>query len=196
MTFRRVGFVLIGLLVATSPGPATGPGETADIGALLDRARTAAARNDHAGAIETLEQALDAVRVEAPLTLRAFTLVDRPAKVYGDYAPRRDAVLRRGEPLQFYLEPKNLIYERKSDGTYEVEFKADVRVLDKGGKLIFEQADFGSWQFVSRGRLQDLFMNVKLTLSGAPAGDYKIELVIRDGNSPKTATAAQPITLK
>jgi hypothetical protein len=168
----------------------------ADIGALLDRARAANGKGDHPGAIEALEQALEAVRTEAPLVLAAFTLVDRPAKLFGDYAASRDATLRRGEPLQFYMEPKNLVYVRKSDGTLETTFKADVRILDTGGKVLFEQADFGSWRFASRSRVQDVFMNLKLTLSGAPAGDYAVEFTVRDGNSSKTGRATQRVTLK
>ena len=42
-----------------------------------------------------------------------------------------------------------------------------------------KQDDFGSWRFVSRSRIQDM-----------------VELVVRDGNSPKTATVAQRVTLK
>jgi hypothetical protein len=102
MTSRHVGLTLLGLLVVlTSLGPAADPVGAADIGALLDRARAAAARKDHDGTIEALEQALEAARAEAPLALRAFGLVERPAKVYGDYAPRRDSVLRRGQPMEF-----------------------------------------------------------------------------------------------
>jgi hypothetical protein len=42
-----------------------------------------------------------------------------------------------------------------------------------------KQDDFGSWRFVSRSRIQDM-----------------VELVVRDGNSPKTATVALRVTLK
>lgn len=196
MSRRPVRIRLVLLVAATSLGLGAGSVGAAEIGSLLDRARAAAARSDHGGAIEALEQALEAARAEAPLALNAFGLVERPAKLYGDYTPRRDAVLRRGQPLQFYVEPKNLVYARKPDGTYEVAFAADVRVLGSDGTVLFEQTDFGSWRFASKSRLQDIFMNLKLTLSGAPAGQYKVEFIVRDGNSPKRATAAQPITLK
>ena len=105
-------------------------------------------------------------------------------------------MLGRSEPLQFYMEPKNLVYVRKSDGTLEATFKADVRILGADGTLLFEQADIGSWQFVSRSRAQDVYMNLELTLTGAPAGDYTVEFTVRDGNSSKTGRASQKITLK
>jgi hypothetical protein len=192
MPARRLVMIGLALLLI---GPALSAG-AADIGALLDRARAANGRGEHPAAIEALEQALEAVRAEAPLVLAAFTLVDRPAKLFGDYSASRDTTLRRGEPLQFYTEPKNLVYVRKSDGTLETTFKADVRILDAGGKMLFEQADFGSWKFASRSRVQDVFMNLKLTMSGAPAGDYTVEFTVRDGNSSKTARATQRVTLK
>ena len=188
---RLVGIGLALLLIG--PGSSAG---AADIGALLDRARGASTKGDHPAAIEALEQALEAVRTEAPLVLAAFTLVDRPAKLFGDYAASRDTALGRSEPLRFYMEPKNLVYVRKSDGTLETTFKADVRILGADGTLLFERADIGSWQFVSRSRVQDVFMNLELTLTGAPAGDYTVEFTVRDGNSSKTARVSQKVTLK
>ena len=50
--------------------------------------------------------------------------------------------------------------------------------------------------WLCRGAVQDLFLNLKVTLSGAPAGEYKVQFVVRDLNSKKTATVTQPITLK
>jgi hypothetical protein len=188
---RLVGIGLALLLI----GPVLSAG-AADVGPLLERARAANGRGDHAAAIEALEQALEAMRAGAPLVLAAFTLVDRPAKIFGDYVASRDTVLGRSEPLQFYMEPKNLVYVRKSDGTLETTFKADVRILGADGTVLFEQAEIGSWQFGSRSRVQDVFMNLQLTLSGAPAGDYTVEFTVRDGNSSKTARVSQKVTLK
>jgi len=43
---------------------------------------------------------------------------------------------------------------------------------------------------------QDILMNLEVSLTGAPAGEYQVAFVVRDGNSPKTATVAQRVTLK
>ncbi len=48
----------------------------------------------YAAAIEALEQALENVRVEAPLTVKPFLHVTQPAKFYGDYTPRANAVFQ------------------------------------------------------------------------------------------------------
>lgn len=42
----------------------------------------------------------------------------------------------------------------------------------------------------------NLFMNLKVTLTSAPAGQYGIRFLVRDLNSKKTATAEQRITVK
>jgi len=104
----------IGLTIVLVSGWWLSPGSpsagAADISALLTRAGTAEKGGDHAASIEALEQALEKVRVEAPLTVKPFLLVTQPAKFYGVYTPRANAIFQGGEPQQFYMEPKNLVY--------------------------------------------------------------------------------------
>ena len=175
---------------------ASRPAEAADISALLTRAGTAEKGSDHAAAIEALEQALEKVRVEAPLTVKPFLLVTQPAKFYGDYTPRANAVFQGGEPQQFYMEPKNLVYPRTAAGTYEPAFDVDLQILTAGGQVVVSQERFGSFRLPTRSAVQDIFLNLKVTLSGAPSGEYRVRFVVRDVNSKKTATVTQPITLK
>ncbi|MGH9318076.1 MAG: hypothetical protein ACRD1P_13335 [Thermoanaerobaculia bacterium] len=175
---------------------ASRPAEAADISALLTRAATAEKGGDHAAAIEALEQALEKVRVEAPLTVKPFLLVTQPAKFYGDYTARANAVFQGGELQQFYMEPKNLVYPRTAAATYEPAFDVDLQVLTAGGQVVVNQERFGSFRLPTKSAVQDIFLNLKVTLSGAPPGEYKVRFVVRDTNSKKTATVTQPITLK
>jgi hypothetical protein len=168
----------------------------ADISALLARAASAEKSGDPAASIAALEEALEKVRAEAPLTVKPFVLVAQPAKFYGDYTPRPNAVFQGGEALQFYLEPKNLIYPRTAAGTYEPSFEVDMKILTAGGKTLGSQERFGSFRLPTKSPVQDIFLNLKVTLSGAPAGEYRVQFVVRDLNSKKTATVTQPITLK
>lgn len=96
-----IAFV-IALLAGVSFSIARAPAEAADVSVLLTHAGTAAKSGDHAAAIEALEEALEKVRVEAPLTVKPFLLVTQPARFYGDYTPRANAVFQGGEPQQFY----------------------------------------------------------------------------------------------
>ena len=172
------------------------PAQAVDIGALLTRAATAEKGGDHAASIEALEQALEKVRAEAPLTVKPFLLVSQPAKFYGDYTPRANAVFQGVEPQQFYLEPKNLVYPRTAAGTYEPAFEVDLQILTAAGQVVVNQARFGSFRLPTKSAVQDIFLNLKVTLSGAPPGEYRVRFVVRDVNSKKTATVTQPITLK
>lgn len=172
------------------------PAEAADITSLFTRAETAVKSANHAAAVEALEQALEMVRVEAPLVVKPFLLVTQPAKYYGDYTPRANAVFRGGEPQQFYMEPKNLVYPRTAAGAYEPAFDVDLQILAASGQAIVNQEKFGSFRLPTKSAVQDIFLNLKVTLSGAPPGEYRILFVVRDKNSKKTATVTQPITLK
>ena len=175
---------------------ASAPVSAADISALLVRAGTAEKSGDHAASIAALEQALEKVRAEAPLTVKPFVLVTQPAKFYGDYTPRANAVFEGGEAQQFYLEPKNLVYPRTAAGTYEPSFEVDLKILTAAGKAMASQERFGSFRFPTKSPVQDIFLNLKVTLSGAPAGEYSVQFVVRDLNSKKTATVTQPVSVK
>lgn len=192
---RRRNVMALGLAVLLVATSALTSG-AADIGALADRAKAAAARNDYEGALDALQTAVETLRAEAPLALRPVHVVTRPAKAYGDYEPRKDTVFRRGEPIQLYLEPKNLVYPRTAQGTYEPAFAVDLQVLDAGGTVLFEKEGANSFRFASRSRVQDIYVNLKVDLSGAQRGEYKVRLVVRDSNSKKAATVVQPITLR
>jgi hypothetical protein len=187
---------LMAALTISAWAVATQPAAAADIGAPLARAAAANKGGDPAATIKALEEALEAVRAAAPLTVTPFVLVTQPAKFFGDFAPRADAVFRGGEVQQFYMESKNLVYPRTAKGTYEPAFEVDLRILTADGKVLASQDRFGSFRLPTKSAVQDLFLNLKVTLSGAPPGEYSVRFIVRDLNSKKAATVTQPITLK
>ena len=162
----------------------------------LDRAQTPTQAKDPGALVQALEQALAKARAEAPLIINPFILVTQPAKFSGDYAPRGSNVIQRGEALQFYLEPKNLVVTRAADGTYTPAFDVDMQILMAGGKVLGTQEKFGTFRVSSRSPVQDIFMNLRVTLTGAPAGEYEVRFIVKDANSKKTATVTHPITVK
>ena len=171
-----------------------GPSAQADVGALLDQARAAAARKDHAKVVAALEEALAEARRDAPLTASPFLLVTEKVAVYGAYTPRRDAVFADGEEMHFYLEPKNLVYYRRGDGTYAPAFTVDYEILDGDGTVVSRGDRFGDFGFTSKSRLQDIYVNLGVSLDGAKPGKYTARFTLRDKNSPKTAILTQPFT--
>ena len=172
--------------------PSWSPAEPqAEVEALLVQARSATARRDYPAAIDALQKALAEVRRAAPLVADPFLLVAEPAKYYGGYLPRGNAEFRRNEDLNFYLEPKNLVYPRSPDGLYKPGFDVGFEIVDADGDVVARQERFGSFQFTSRSVLQDIYVNLHLTFEGAPPGAYEVRFTVKDANSAKTATVKQ-----
>jgi hypothetical protein len=181
-------FAWTGLFALASWSPLAAQG---DIEPLLAQARSATARRDYPTAIEALEKALSEVRQAAPLVIDNFVLVAEPAKFYGGYVPRRNAEFRGSEDLHFYLEPKNLVYPRSSDGLYKPGFEVDFEIVDKDGHTVGKQDRFGSFQFTAKSALKDVYVNLHVTFEGAPPGVYEVRFTVRDSNSDKAATVKQ-----
>lgn len=170
------------------------PATAADITALLARADKAATGGDTGGAIDALEQALERVRTEAPLVLVNSVIVSRPAQYFGDYEPRPNAVFAKGQKLNFYAEPKNLV--SRVGAKYEPAFEVDLEVLSADGKTVAKQPRFVSFRLPTKSQVQDIFLNLDLTLTGAPSGRYAVRFLVRDLNSKKTAATTYNVELK
>lgn len=177
-------------LAASSPAL-----HAADISPLTTKAAAAAKAGDAAGSIDALEQALAQQRLEAPISLKPFVVVARPAKFYGDYEARADAAYGKGEKVYFYVEPKNLVYPKSASGIYEPAFEVDIEIKAPDGQSM-KQPRFAIFRLPTRSRIQDIYLNLTLSLSDMPLGKYNVRFVVRDLNSKKTATVDQPITLK
>lgn len=145
--------------------------------------------------IAELERQLDQARKDAPITVVPFLAVTEPVPYFGGYKPRKDAVYKRGEEMLFYGEPRNLIYPKNAQGIYKPAFDVDLEVTGPDGKT-FKKPKFASLKLDTRSRLQDLYLNLNVSLSSAPPGVYKVKFILRDLNSPKTATFGQDVTIK
>ena len=182
----------VGVLLSAMSASAFG----ADIAPQLGRAGAAAEKGDSAAAIAALQDALDAVRAEAPLSMEPFVIVSRPAALFGDIVPRKSTTFSGDDELLFYMEPKNLIYKKDAGGAYAPGLEIDLEIADSAGDVVATKDAFGSFKFTSKSRLQDIYVNLTVTLSGAPAGDYTIRFVVRDINSDKVARVEKTITMQ
>jgi hypothetical protein len=145
--------------------------------------------------IESLERQLDQARDAAPMVIKSFMAVAKPAQYFGDYEPRKDNVFRRGEKLYFYGEPKNLAFPKNAKGLFEPAFEVDVEIGGPDGKSM-KQTKLMSFRLPTRSRVQDIFLNLSLSLSSAPPGKYNVKFIVRDMNSTKSAAAATDVTIK
>jgi hypothetical protein len=144
--------------------------------------------------IDALERQLDQARAEAPMAMKPFMTVKRPAKYFGDYEPRKSNEFRRGEKVMFYAEPKNLAYGKKGE-FLEVGFDVDVEVKGPDGKTM-GQEKLMTFKLPTRSRVQDVYLNLDLSLDKAPPGNYNVKFILRDANSQKRAEASEVITIK
>jgi hypothetical protein len=162
--------------------------------ALLAAALALAAPAAIAQDIEALERQLEKAREAAPMVIKPFMAVPRPAKHFGDYEARPDTTYSSGEKLYFYAEPKNLVTS-KGGGMYETALEVDIEVAPEKGEA-FKQPRFLSMKIPSRSRIQDLYLNMTVTLGRAPPGNYNVKFVVRDLNSKKSATVSKVVTFR
>jgi hypothetical protein len=144
--------------------------------------------------VEALETQLAKARESAPMVVKPFVTVTRAAKHFGDYDARPPQPFGRGEKMHFYAEPRNLV-QAKPTGTFEPALEIDIEVVPEKGEAI-KQPKFMSVRIPSRSRINDLFVNLSVSLGQAPAGKYKLVFLFRDLNSTKTAKVEQDVVIK
>lgn len=145
--------------------------------------------------IEDLERQLAQAREAAPMVVKPFLAVSKPAEYFGDYAPRPNTVYNRSEKLHFYGEPKNLTYPKNDKGQFVPAFDVDVEIAGPKGASM-KKSKLMSFRLPTRSRAQDIYLNLELTLSSAPPGKYNVKFIVRDSNSKKSAAVDTDITLK
>ncbi len=145
--------------------------------------------------IDSLERQLEQARTAAPMVVKPFMAVVKPAQYFGDYEPRANTVYGRGEQLFFYGEPKNLLYPKNAKGLLEPAFEVDVEIRGPDGQTM-KQPKIMALRLPTRSRAQDIYLNLTLTLSTAPPGKYNVKFVVRDLNSKKSAAVDTDVTLK
>lgn len=160
------------------------------VAAALALAAPAAIAQD----VEALERQLEKAREAAPMVVKPFVAVSRPAKYFGDYEARPNNTYRKGEKLHFYAEPKNMVMS-KGGGMYEPALEVDIEVAPEKGEA-HKQPRFLSMKIPSKSRIQDLYLNMTVSLDNAPPGKYNIKFIVRDLNSKKSATVAQDVVFK
>jgi hypothetical protein len=108
--------------------------------------------------------------------------------------PRPNNRYRVGQKILVYLEPQNYGMRSQSGG-YHAQLVLDLRVKDPAGKQLFEQKAFARFPVDTARLVRDLYVNVTLTLTGAPTGKYLLELVAHDVVGDKSAVTAIPIEI-
>ena len=140
-------------------------------------------------AFATGAEAQEAQQFRVPVAL----FVKQRATGYGMYEARPTNHFKAGEPLLFYVEPVDFKY--KADGDL-AKFGAvmDLR-LTQDGKTLFSKDGFVTAAFTSHHMNKEINFSGSLDVSGAPAGEYELELLLQDSASDGVATVVLPFVI-
>ncbi|MEA1833746.1 hypothetical protein U8607_16805 [Methylobacterium durans] len=146
-------------------------------------------------AYEAAERAASEAWERLPFSTRRAMFVTRKAALYGDYDARGSNVFAPGEPLVSYVEPLGFAY-RKSGDLYTFEGTIDFAIRTKSGEELGSQKAFQSYSLTSHARAREFFLNLTITLDGAPAGDYVLAVTLNDTVRKMSTEIEQPFTIR
>jgi hypothetical protein len=171
--------VLIGGLVSHDGALAQTAGTAAEARSAVARAAESVTAGRPAEAVESLREATLAVWSAAPFDIvRLEACSDTPGG-FRAFEPRGDAPLSPGEPFHLYIEPIGLAYEFV-DGVYTMGLEADFVLLDTSGTILGGQRDFADVPFAFHAPSTDVYMTMTLGTERLPAGDYVLQITVRD----------------
>ena len=138
---------------------------------------------------EALQQALS----RTPMSLAVATFVRADADGFGMYQERGNNRFAKGEKLSIYMEPLGFKYKPDGD-MITFGFTVDFSIL-KGDSILGGKEKFLDQTFRSHHANDEIMLNTSINLTGAPAGDYEVELVVHDKSSQDSAHVRLPFTI-
>jgi len=192
---KRIKFLSVSLVLILSLYTESMSESKSTVEEKLQNASTAYSSGNYSESVRLLEEALQEVRLKAPLVIENFYPIRREAPYFGSFEPRGNNIYETNEVLYFYLEPKNIVFVKKGE-TYIGGFFLDLRFKNDKGEVLLEQKKFLDAEFDSRNPVHDLYANITLNLTGVAPGTYKAEFTVRDQNSEKSASVEKEIIIQ
>ncbi|MHA7772038.1 hypothetical protein [Roseibium sp. M-1] len=146
-------------------------------------------------AIAQMREVLFEVWKQAPLAIQTATFVTAPADGYGLYTVRTDTAFGSGEPLLIYLEPIGFDWKQEN-GLFTSLLTVDFDLGTPDGTVLASQKGFGRFDFKSHVPNTEYMANLTLNVSGAPAGDYVLDLIVNDETGSGSAKVRMPFSIK
>lgn len=147
-------------------------------------------------ALNTLDEGMRAAWLKLPnIAFRKALLVSAPAEGFGIYTPRENNVFDGKTPLLFYAEPAGYGWRDKGD-MHEIDLALDIALKSPKGEQVFEQKDFQAIKLASHAWNRELMLNLRLSLTGAPAGKYIAVVTVRDNATSKSGSFETPFEIK
>jgi hypothetical protein len=176
----RLTIWLLGVWLLAAGSALSAPGESSD---------------ESLKAIDTARAAVSEALSKAPLGFRRILFVSAVPEGFANYKPRGDTSFAPNEPLIIYTEPIGVTWKQNGE---EVSSKlvVDFEIRSPDGKVLAGQKAFGEFALEAREPPLDYMSQIKLNVSGLPAGSYILGLTMRDANSDKISTKDLPFEIK
>ncbi|RWX78694.1 hypothetical protein EPK99_08860 [Neorhizobium lilium] len=152
----------------------------------------------HADAVDVLTKA-ETKTYEAwgklPLTERAVTFITGPSQGYGMYQDKQSSIFKVGEKIITYVEPIGYSWKELPGDMYEMNFVSDLLFKTESGEVVTDQKGFAKNVLQSHNANMEFSMDFTLTLTGVPAGKYKLQYTIHDMSGNQTSVVEQDVTI-
>ncbi|MGC8778440.1 MAG: hypothetical protein ACP5Q4_07150 [Candidatus Caldatribacteriaceae bacterium] len=162
---------------------------------LLEKARALLTE----GKLEEAQGVLEAVRLnlwnQLPMRIERVTFVEEEAQSFGAFRKRASDLFARGEKIFVYGEPKNYTILQEGD-LYHIFFTTDFRLYDSQGNLLASQEEFGSFRYITQSPIFEAFLNLSFSFTGLEAGDYVLEVMLKDRLAEKSTSFKLPFKVR
>ncbi len=130
-------------------------------------------------------------------TIANVTFCDSRPRAYGDYQEKPDARYRAGETAWIYLDVGNLESRRRFDGGIENAIRQRLKLRDPHGTVQLDSVVVDEVLSIENEMDRDkIFLRNHFTIpAGAPAGEYRVELLVQDRFAGATTYADSSFTV-
>jgi hypothetical protein len=171
------------------------PAGADDFTGILDKAAQFNKGNKPLDSVATLRQAITHVWNRMPMTIKKAALVTAGAPAYGLYEDRPDNIFKSGDKVFIYAEPVGYRFAQANKG-YNFRIACDLAILSKEGKVLGGQSDFGKWTMRCGEPMFEFYINMTITLTEFPPGEYTLVMTFRDLNGEGQTSVKQPIVVQ
>jgi hypothetical protein len=109
--------------------------------------------------------------------------------------PRSPNSFKEGKKLRVYAELNNYGWQ-KIGGAYHTHLVTDAALLSSGGDVLWSKDGFGDFKLASRSRFVEYMMNLSLTITDIPQGEYFVQYTINDRIRVQEARITMPFSVK
>jgi hypothetical protein len=144
--------------------------------------------------LDALQAAVTDAWQKMPLTVRRVLFVTEKPPMIGSWTERPSNVFKAGEPMLTYMEPVGYTWKANGD-RYDLGLTTDFVVRSVDGKILGGQENFAKIGFTNRLKIQEMMVNLTMTLDAIPPGNYVLVYKLHDLGSDKTASVEQPFVI-